>query len=121
MEKNQADYTNTFCHLMDIRSNDDIYKETNFLAWIDKWKKRSDLNNSSKENQIKLMKLNNPIVIPRNHKVEEALTEADKGNLDKIMKLLNILKDPYNSQDITSEYHLPAPKSSKKYQTFCGT
>jgi len=121
MEKNKADYTNTFCHLMDIRSNDDIYKETNFLAWIDKWKKRSDLNNSSKKNQIQLMKLNNPIVIPRNHKVEEALTEADKGNLDKIMKLLNILKDPYNSQDITSEYHLPAPKSSKKYQTFCGT
>ncbi len=121
MEKNKADYTNTFCHLMDIKSNDDVYKDTKFLQWTSKWKKRSEINNSSKENQIKLMKLNNPIVIPRNHKVEEALTEADNGNLNKIMKLLNILKDPYSNQDITSEYQLPAPKSSKKYQTFCGT
>ena len=121
MEKNKADYTNTFCHLMDIKSNDDIYKKTDFLEWTYKWKKRSELNNSSKENQIKIMKLNNPIVIPRNHKVEEALTEADKGNLDKIMKLLDILKDPYGNQDIASEYQLPAPKDSKKYQTFCGT
>ncbi len=121
MEKNKADYTNTFCHLMDIKSNDDVYKETKFLEWTYKWKKRSELNNISKENQIKLMKLNNPIVIPRNHKVEEALTEADKGNLNKIMKLLNILKDPYSNEDITTEYQLPAPKSSKKYQTFCGT
>ena len=121
MEKNNVDYTNTFCHLMDIKSNDDIYKETNFIKWTSRWKKRSELNNSSKENQMKLMKLNNPIVIPRNHKVEEALVEADKGNLDKIMKLLNILKKPYANQDISSEYKLPAPKSSKKYQTFCGT
>ena len=121
MEKNKADYTNTFCHLMDIKSNDDIYKKTDFLEWTYKWKKRSELNNSSKENHIKIMKLNNPIVIPRNHKVEEALTEADKGNIDKITKLLNILKDPYGNQDIKSEYQLPAPKDSKKYQTFCGT
>ena len=121
MEKNKADYTNTFCHLMDIKSNDNIYKETDFLEWTYKWKKRSELNNSSKENQIKVMKLNNPIIIPRNHKVEEALTEADKGNLDKIMKLLNILKNPYGNQDIANEYQLPAPKGLKKYQTFCGT
>ena len=121
MEKNKADYTNTFCHLMDIKSNDDIYKENDFIEWTSKWKKRSELNNSSKENQIKVMKLNNPIIIPRNHKVEEALAEADKGNLDKTMKLLNILKKPYGNQDLANEYNLPAPKGSKKYQTFCGT
>jgi len=121
MEKNKADYTNTFCHLMDIKSNDDIYKETNFLDWTHRWKIRSKLNNSSKEKQIKLMKLYNPIVIPRNHKVEEALTEADKGNLDKIVRLLDVLKNPYGNQDIISEYRLPSPKGDKKYQTFCGT
>ncbi len=121
MEKNKADYTNTFCHLMNIKSNNHIYKENDFLEWTFKWKKRSELNNSSKENQIKVMKLNNPIIIPRNHKVEEALTEVDKGNLDKIMKLSNILKNPYGNQDIGYEYQLPAPKGSKKYQTFCGT
>ncbi len=121
MEKNKADYTNTFCHLMGIKSNDDIYKKNNFLEWIHKWKIRSELNNKSKENQIKLMRENNPIIIPRNHKVEEALTEAEKGNLEKIMRLLSILKNPYSNKEITSEYQMPDTESKTKYQTYCGT
>jgi len=67
------------------------------------------------------MKKNNPIVIPRNHKVEEALTFAEKGNLQKIKQLLVVLNSPYENQENISEYQLPAPSSNKKYQTFCGT
>ena len=120
MEKNKADYTNTFCNLMDINS-DEIYKNNDFINWKNEWKKRSELNNSTKEKQSKLMKSNNPIVIPRNHKVEEALAEADKGSLDKMKKLLSILKNPYENQNNIKEYQLPAPSSNEKYQTFCGT
>ena len=120
MEKNKADYTNTFCNLMDINS-DEIYKNNDFIDWKNEWKKRSELNNSTKEKQSKLMKSNNPIVIPRNHKVEEALAEADKGSLDKMKKLLAILKNPYDNQNNIEEYQAPAPSSNKKYQTFCGT
>ncbi len=120
MEKNKADYTNTFCNLMDINS-DEIYKNNDFINWKNEWKKRSALNNSTKEKQSKLMKSNNPIVIPRNHKVEEALAEADKGSLDKMKKLLAILTNPYDNQSNIEEYQLPAPSSKKKYQTFCGT
>ncbi len=120
MEKNKADYTNTFCNLMDINS-DEIYKNNDFIDWKNEWKKRSELNNSTKEKQSKLMKSNNPIVIPRNHKVEEALVEADKGSLDKMKKLLAILKNPYDNQNIIEEYQAPAPLSNEKYQTFCGT
>ncbi len=119
MEKNKADYTNTFCHLMNIYS-DDVYKNTDFLNWINNWKKRSELNNSTKEKQNKLMRKNNPTFIPRNHKVEEALAEADKGNLDKMKKLLTILKNPYETQDKIEEYQVP-PTNNEKYQTFCGT
>ena len=120
MEKNKADYTNTFCNLMDVNS-DEIYKNNDFINWKNEWKKRSELNNSTKEKQSKLMKSNNPIVIPRNHKVEEALAEADKGSLDKMKKLLTILKNPYDNQNNIEEYQLPAPSSNEKYQTFCGT
>ena len=98
-----------------------IYKNNDFIDWKNEWKKRSELNNSTKEKQSKLMKSNNPIVIPRNHKVEEALAEADKGNLGKMKKLLNILKNPYDNQNSIDEYQLPAPSSNEKYQTFCGT
>ena len=120
MEKNKADYTNTFCNLMDINS-DEIYKNNDFIDWKNEWKKRSELNNSTKEKQSKLMKSNNPIVIPRNHKVEEALAEADKGSLDKMKKLLAIFKNPYDNQNNIQEYQTPAPSSNEKYQTFCGT
>ncbi len=65
MEKNKVDYTNTFCHLMGVKINDNEYKNDNFLEWSNKWKKRSGLNNSSKEKQIELMKKNNPIVVGR--------------------------------------------------------
>ena len=120
MEKNKADYTNTFCHLMGINS-DEVYKNVEFVNWKNEWKKRSELNNSTKEKQIKLMKKNNPTVIPRNHKVEEALAEADKGSLDKMKKLLAILKNPYDNQNNIQEYQTPAPSNNEKYQTFCGT
>ncbi len=119
MEKSKADYTNTFCHLIEIKS-DDIYKNTEFLTWMRNWKKRSELNNSNKDRQIKLMRENNPIIIPRNHKVEEALTEAESGNLHKFKEMLNIVKNPYKIQENNREYQIPTI-SKEKYQTFCGT
>ena len=121
MEKYKIDYTNTFCHLMEIKIDENTYKDEAFITWFDVWKKRSKLNNSSKEKQIELMKKNNPIVIPRNHKVEEALTEANNGNLEKMNKLNDILKNPYSNQKDIAEYQVPAPMSNEKYQTFCGT
>ena len=121
MEKHKIDYTNTFCHLMEIKIDDNTYKEEAFITWFEEWKKRSKLNNSSKEKQIELMKKNNPIVIPRNHKVEEALSEAYSGNLEKMNKLNNVLKNPYSNQEDISEYQVPAPMTDEKYQTFCGT
>ena len=121
MEKNKIDYTNIFCHLMDIKIDNNTYKDKTFLTWFDEWKKRSQLNNSSKEKQIELMKKNNPIVVPRNHKVEEALTEANNGSLEGMNKLNDILKNPYSNQEDIAEYQVPAPTTNEKYQTFCGT
>ena len=49
MEKYKIDYTNTFCHLMEIKIDENTYKDESFITWFDEWKKRSKLNNSSKE------------------------------------------------------------------------
>ena len=120
MENNKADYTNTFCYLMNIKINDDeVYKDKNFINWLDSWKKRSLMNNISKEKQLDIMKNVNPIIIPRNHKVEEALTSANEGNLEVMNKLLSILNKPYENQKDIKEYQ--SPTSKKGYQTFCGT
>ena len=120
MESNQADYTNTFCQLMGINFNEEIYINNDFLDLVNQWKKRSKMHNSSKEKQLKLMKENNPIVIPRNHKIEEALTSAGKGSLEEMNKLLKVLSDPYGNQKNISAFQKPS-KDNKNYQTFCGT
>ena len=121
MKKNKADYTNTFCYLMGINIKDKIFYDKSFADWVSEWKVRSTINNSNKEKQIKLMRKVNPVVIPRNHKVEEALSEANNNNFDFMTKLLFILKNPYSTKNDISEFQYPAPFSKNKYQTFCGT
>ena len=120
MKNNSADYTNTFCHLMDGEIDDEIYKNDDFKGWTNEWQKRIKLNNSS-DKHLELMKKTNPLVIPRNQKVEEALADADKGNLETMNKLLKVLSNPYSDQENIIEFQKPAPISNEKYQTFCGT
>ena len=122
MHKNKADYTNTFCLLMNVKiQNNKIYTNEDFIVWKKRWEARLKLNNNTAEKYLKLMKSVNPLIIPRNHKVEEALTLASNGNLTLFNKLLEILKNPYLVDSNDLEFMSPAPHNDKKYQTFCGT
>ena len=120
MKNNNADYTNTFCHLMGVKIDDEVYINDDFKSWTNEWEKRLKLNNSS-EKHLELMKKTNPVVIPRNQKVEEALADADKGNLETMNKLLKVLSNPYSDQENINEFQKPATIGNEKYQTFCGT
>ncbi len=121
MHEKKADYTNTFCHLMDLALNKDkLFEDSNFKSWKKRWKERLSKNSSSPNEYLKLMKHNNPIVIPRNHKVEEALRAAEKKDLKPFNQLIEILKDPYNQKKNILDYQMPS-NSDEKYQTFCGT
>ena len=62
----------------------------------------------------------NPLLIPRNHKIEESLEKANNNNLDSFNKLLKILKKPSILQENISDY-LKMDTSLKDYKTFCGT
>ena len=120
MKNNNSDYTNTFCHLMGVEIDDEVYKNDDFKSWTNEWEKRLKLNNSS-DKYLELMKKTNPVVIPRNQKVEEALAYADKGNLETMNKLLKVLSNPYSDQENINEFQKPATIGNEKYQTFCGT
>jgi len=122
MHKNKADYTNTFCFLMDENFQDNkIYNDENFLIWKERWKERLKLNNNTREKYISLMKSVNPLVIPRNHKVEEVLEAANNNDLSLLKKLIKVLEKPYEKKKENIDYQSPAPVSDKKYKTFCGT
>ena len=122
MHQNKADYTNTFCFLMNenIQENK-IYKNEGFISWKKQWQERLKLHNNSPEKFLKLMHSANPLIIARNHKVEEVLKEANNGNLNPFNDFLKVLEKPYEKQTKTNNYQFPAPSSEKKYQTFCGT
>ncbi len=121
MHEKKADYTNTFCHLMKVTiKKDKLFNDIDFINWKKRWEERLSKNNDSQKKSLELMKKNNPLVIPRNHKVEEALEAADKNDLKPINRLIEILKDPYTQKDDILDYQTPS-YSNKKYQTFCGT
>ena len=122
MHKNKADYTNIFCFLMNQNlEKSKIYNDQSFLDWKKQWQKRLKINSNSSEESLKLMRSNNPLVIPRNHKVEEALEAANNDDLNPLENLLRILEKPYEDKKKINEYQSPAPLSNKIYKTFCGT
>ena len=122
MHKNKADYTNTFCYLMNEKVLDEkIYTNQDFINWKKQWQERLKLHNNSKEKSLEIMRSVNPLVIPRNHIVEEALDAANKDDLNPMLNLLKVLKKPYEKQETTNNYQAPAPITNEKYQTFCGT
>ena len=122
MENNKADFTNTFCNLMQIQSiKDPIYQNQEYLNWTAKWKKRLEKNNTEKEKYLELMRSVNPIFIPRNHKVEEALKDASENKLETLNQLLEVIKYPYKDNGMLKDYQQPMSNENGDYKTFCGT
>jgi len=67
------------------------------------------------------MDRSNPIYIPRNHLVEEALTAATAGDLDPLQQLLTAVSAPFDERAGFGRYATPAPEDFGEYRTFCGT
>ena len=121
MHEKKADYTNTFCHLMNTASKKDkLYEDNDFINWKRRWEERLLKNNNTQTKSIELMRNNNPLIIPRNHKIEEALKAAEQNNFKPINKIIKILDKPYSDQEEILDYQSPSI-SKEKYQTFCGT
>ena len=122
MEKYKADFTNTFISLtLDEFEDHEIFKSDEFKTFYTLWKNRLKEENKDCDEVKKLMMDNNPYVIPRNHLVEEALKNADKGDFTFFDSLLEALKNPYSySKDLEKFTKLPK-KSSTPYVTYCGT
>lgn len=122
MEKYKADYTNTFRNLtLGKLEGMDIFSTAEFLDWKEKWDIRRKKENKSKEESNQLMRENNPAIIPRNHRVEEALEAAEKGNFSIMEKLLDVLDHPYEYSPQQEEFSMLPPASACSYRTFCGT
>ncbi len=123
IQENKADYTNTFRGLISKKFPvDNKFQDEKFKLWHQRWQARLSRNASSLEYSFELMRANNPAVIPRNHKVEEALKAASEaGDLTLLNRLLEVLSAPY--EDLSADYadYQTPREPGCAYKTFCGT
>jgi uncharacterized protein YdiU (UPF0061 family) len=123
MHETRADFTNTFRRLEPQASVDGgDSADATFHAWHQQWRARLTRQPQTADEVIALMQRSNPAVIPRNHKVEEALSAASEhGDLGPLERLLEALAGPYDHARVRPEFSGPAPTGGPPYRTFCGT
>jgi uncharacterized protein YdiU (UPF0061 family) len=85
-----------------------------FDAWLEQWRSLGP--------DPETMARVNPVYIPRNHLVEEALDAATAGDLEPLTALLSAVSAPYDERPGLERYAEPGPEDfAAKYRTFCGT
>jgi uncharacterized protein YdiU (UPF0061 family) len=116
MLHSRSDYTNT------LRALDPEKVCGIDAAWHADWSARLARQPQTLEEARCLMRRNNPVVIPRNHKVEEALAAAcSNGDYQPLHRLLAALANPFEDGLEKEGYREASPDGSAGYQTFCGT
>lgn len=119
LKQNHVDYTSFFRQLGqaargNVEPTRGLFMDlAGFDAWLARWQALGP--------DADAMDRTNPIYIPRNHLVEEALTAATDGELAPLEQLLAAVTQPYAERPGLERYATPAPEDFGKYQTFCGT
>jgi serine/tyrosine/threonine adenylyltransferase len=122
MEERSADFTNTFRTLCDATATEAMGRgDAVFDAWHRRLQARRGRQPQSAREAEDLMRRHNPAFIPRNHKVEEALTAATTQHDFSVMeRLMAVLAAPYDHSRDLPEFSTPG-ESGRPYRTFCGT
>ena len=119
MSGSRVDHTSFFRSLGRLASGDGepargaVLDLLAFDAWTDRW--------LALDPDVAAMNAVNPVYVPRNHLVEEALTAATEGDLGPTERLLEVVRRPYDERPGVERYAAPAPPELGEYVTFCGT
>jgi serine/tyrosine/threonine adenylyltransferase len=128
MEGKNVDYTLAFRYLADavlgreepIRA---LFADPSaYDVWSGHWRARLAREAVAPLVRAQAMRRASPAFIPRNHRVEEALSAAvERGDYAPFATLLNILSRPFDDQPEYAAFAEPAPEGQGCYRTFCGT
>jgi serine/tyrosine/threonine adenylyltransferase len=121
MHRHSADFTNTFRTLTTAHPGSEATAaDPEFEAWRRRLEARRHRQPQSRADAEELMRRHNPAFIPRNHKVEEALTAATSDDFSVMEQLLDVLATPYDHRRDLPLFSTPGP-GAQPYRTFCGT
>jgi uncharacterized protein YdiU (UPF0061 family) len=128
MTTHAVDFTLFFSHLRRIDAGEhrakfiDLFNDQSAAeTWLDLWQKAKDETGLESEESQALMNAANPIYIPRNHRVEEAIQAGTAGDYTPMHRLIEVLKNPFEQQNGVDEYEAAAKPEEVVQQTFCGT
>ncbi|WP_174873263.1 protein adenylyltransferase SelO [Vogesella oryzae] len=91
--------------------------------WLGQWRAQLAASGATPQQTAAALCAANPLYIPRNHLVEEALAAAsERGDMAPALQLLAVLAEPFTERDGLARYTQPAPAAlMADYRTFCGT
>lgn len=116
----KADFTNTF-RTLSQSSSAPVADDLDFLEWQQRWQSRLMRQSQTESEIVREMQRHNPAVIPRNHKVEEALSAAvENDDLSVMHRLLAVVSKPFDYSRPVDEFCQPS-SAAESYRTYCGT
>ncbi|MFM7375618.1 MAG: protein adenylyltransferase SelO, partial [Chthoniobacterales bacterium] len=126
MKTAEADFTSSFAALTKAAEGGGLSGPLSFggaplRTWQEKWTARLARQQKDRNEVLAVMRRANPVVIPRNHRVEEALAAAQSGDLAVMHRLLDALRSPFEETEANEPYRDAPPPGGQAYRTFCGT
>jgi uncharacterized protein YdiU (UPF0061 family) len=123
MTANEADFTLTFRRLADADEVRTLFKDpAAYDAWAMVWRARLAQESIPAELRKASMERANPLFVPRNHLVEEAIAAAvERHDCSPFEELLKVVTRPYEEQPGRERYAAPARPEQRVLATFCGT
>jgi uncharacterized protein YdiU (UPF0061 family) len=126
MADGEADFTLVFRHLPESLESDNDHAVASLfnqpeaiVAWLSAW--RSHMHQFDRRQTLALMRRTNPVFIPRNHRIEEAIKAGNDGYYTPFHNLYQVLQHPFTEQAEFSKYEAAPAADEVVQETFCGT
>lgn len=127
MHRGEADFTLTFRALSKLAGGAAVetliaaFMQPQALSdWLTRWRAR--LNDGREPAALQAaMEASNPALIPRNHRIEEAIAAAVYGDFSYFHRLVDALSSPFSEADSVADLRLPPKPEERVTRTFCGT
>ena len=117
MADGRADFTNTFRALAAGAARDQFLDPNKFDLWQERWQRRLEQEPDTES----MMKTSNPVIIPRNHRIEEMISAATNGDYAPFHRLLAAVKAPFIDTAEVNDLRRPPSAEEEIEATFCGT
>ncbi|SHJ21333.1 Uncharacterized conserved protein YdiU, UPF0061 family [Shimia gijangensis] len=117
MSAQGADFTNTFAALTTGDATDQFVDREAYADWALDWQSRLETEAAPQE----VMQITNPVLIPRNHRVEQMIQSAVQGDMAPFERLMKALSQPFENKSEFDDLRRPPSEQERVRATFCGT